>query len=227
MITKEKDIFSKKKDKKTYVKYSLAGLLVLFIVFVVYRQISIQNQSNAVDVLKEKPAKDPRLSENKTENRLDQIVSEDSQIKKPLVMEKRKVTQENSTEKSLAKPMAVAMENVIQAKKSEEMALSEDSLAIKPARKQTDIGQLFEKQPMKIKRKKSADINVNMGKIQTPFDLKSIQEQIVLQDNAFKIGNEVFTEGKNLGDFTVVKIQEHRIRFKKEENFFYDLRFFN
>lgn len=73
---------------------------------------------------------------------------------------------------------------------------------------------------------KSTSLDVDMSFINDIADLKLVKNDISIMNGKFEYKNRLFNVGDYFGVFEIITIEDQKIRFKKSEHFFYNLRFY-
>lgn len=241
MIEKKKN-----SNAKQYVKYGSIGLALCFILFIVYRQVSIKNSDTSTKVLTQQKIEEPKaLQENKTTNSLDKL---DKEAKELMEIEKKRAMkmQKLSERKRVIKRTEVEQQRPLSPQENNSQNNTDEtqkvSVVVKPVettqnstvttkKDKNKISKLFDGKKIledkKVVKKMETFLTFDFTKIQTPIDLKSIQKDMRVESDYFQIKKQKFFVGEKMGDFEIVKITKNRIRFKKDNTLFYDLRFFN
>lgn len=203
---------------KKYFKIGFIIFFILFVIFIIIRKMSIDSQleskttldkSSKVVTKELKKEPDPRIKiklEDNTSNTSSKIKEE---IKSPIISDE-KVELKISTDK----------ENLEQSSneiKKEPQIVIDDNKALKKVeptnKRKIEVKTLIVSEEIEVE---SID------------DLKKIKNELLIdyKNNNFLFQNNQYKKGDYLGKFKVIKVEEKKIRFKKENSLYYSLRFY-
>lgn len=233
---------NKTNNKTKYFKIILIIVFVLFVAFVVLRKISIDNQSQ---VSEQKTTAQPKneiskVSEN-DKKRIEKLLEDNTDIKSNdikdefnLKVQKNQIKEQFKNDSLVNNQLSKTNEAVETIEKNEvkENIASIETKKSEELKERKIVNEAVETLKETIVEVVKDDVkpktieNIDMKFINDIHDLKLIKNEIKIYDEKFEYKNSEFKVGDKFGLFEVVKIEAKKIRFKKSEHFFYNLRFY-
>lgn len=266
-------MFEKKiSNKSKYLKITLVIIIILFVVFVILRKISVDNESQKaqpkVDIqpkneitavsdndkkrikklledntsVKSDKIKDEldlkiqvkeqeeqlKKEQELTSNTLDKNVnSEASSFQNSILNENRVENVENSAKTKIDKPTQIQKDEESKIVALVEKANSDSSTQNLTSIQSNNELKAEEKDSETLKEPlKTINKDIDLKFINDIADLKLVKNEISILDSKFEYQNKIFNVGDKFGIFEIITIEDKKIRFKRSDNFFYNLRFY-
>lgn len=217
---------------KKYIKIGFITFFVVFVIFVIIRKASIDEENtNTIQEKNEEPTTKVKEKKKEVDPRITLKLKDTTSKTKPEIKE--------TPEKNIQKIEKEKIESVVPQKTSIIAKEKETiSLAIEDPKNQItpEKAEVIEpidapvtteskKIVLDIVEKKDIDEKLVITSIHELKDLKS-DIKIVTNSKIFTYKNKNFKVGDYFGVFEIVSIEPKKIRFKKNDYFFYSLRFF-
>lgn len=234
---------NKTNNKTKYFKIILIIVFVLFVAFVVLRKISIDNQSQVSEQKTNAQPKNEisKVSEN-DKKRIEKLLEDNTGVKSNDIKDEFNLkVQENQIKEQLKNDSLVdnqLSETNESDKTIEKIEVKENTVLLDEAKKieKSKESEILNKAVATLKETTAEIVkddvkpktieNIDMKFINDIHDLKLIKNEIKISDEIFEYKNSKFKVGDKFGLFEIVKIEAKKIRFKKSEHFFYNLRFY-
>ncbi len=215
-------------NKKKYLKIGFVSIFILFIIFVIARKINIDK--NLEQIQEKKKEETPKIIKEKKTNlaiqtKLSDTTSTTNEEIIPLkeTIEKKKQNIVSPVKNLSNTPIEKIKEPIVTEIELEDIS-REDNISEK------EIDKVIKKITDK-KNEPAVEIVKTVNEqitIKTIADLKNIKSQISIdpKQKSFSYKKNNFEENDKFGDFKVINIYNKKIRFKINNNYYYNLRFY-